>query len=311
MLGCSLALCAMMAVASESNDGFALLQKAKQAANELEYKGTFIYHHGSSLVASEIAHHVLDGQRQERIAVLDGPKQREFLRIGKKVYSLLPEHEVVLVEVRETDHFPGWITGDPHHLAAYYKVELIDQLGRVAGRPCVQARVLPRDEWRWGYRLCVDQATGLLLKLQTLDANGDVLEQAAFSELSIGQPLPPEVFESSFNWQEWPHIQGGQGVDLAVSGWKVDAPAGFTSVSQLRRKLKGRAKVHQMVLTDGLAAISVFIEPMNDDVAGRQASLSGYGATSIFRGPFGEHWLTVLGEVPPHTVKAVADAVRQ
>ncbi len=307
---CCCLLLAAPATAQEPSEGLALLQKIKQAASQLEYSGTFMYQHGSSLIASEIVHRLQDGERRERIEVLDGPQHREFLRVGKIVYSLLPEHEVVLVEVRETDHFPGWITGDPLAVGEYYDIELSPELGRVAGRPCVQARVTPRDDWRWGYQLCVDDATGLLLKLQTLDAEGDVLEQAVFSELVIGEPVAPEAFESSFNWRNWQHVKGGENADLSATGWQIDAPAGFVPVSEMRRKLKGRAKVHQMVLTDGLAAISVFIEPLAGELDERTASLAGYGATSIYRGALGEHWLTVLGEVPPHTVKAVADAVQ-
>src|SRR5690606_7964584 len=118
----------------------------------------------------------------------------------------------------------------------------------------------------------------LLLKLQTLDTEGNVLEQAVFSELVIGEPVAADAFDSAFQWQSWQHVKGGENADLAATGWHVEAPAGFVPVSEMRRKLKGRAKVHQMVLTDGLAAISVFIEPLSDELAERTASLAGYGA---------------------------------
>ncbi|MGE4334811.1 MAG: MucB/RseB C-terminal domain-containing protein [Pigmentiphaga sp.] len=297
----------LQAGAVEPTSAEGLLARVQSAAHQLDYAGTFMYQLGSNLVASHIVHQATPDGGRERIEVLDGPKQREFIRENKVVYSLLPERQLVLVEARETDHFPGMITGSPQALEAWYEVSL-DEPGRVAGRPCRNAKVVPRDAWRWGYRMCIDDASGLLLKVQTLDAEGAILEQAAFSEISIGDVFDPAWLESSHPWREWPRVQGGREFDLAAAGWHISAPEGFQPISQIKRKLKGRAKVHQMVLTDGLAAISVFIEPY-DPSLGQSDSMTAYGATSIYRGRKGEHWLTVLGEVPPRTVRAVADAI--
>ncbi|MCK9512638.1 MAG: MucB/RseB C-terminal domain-containing protein [Pigmentiphaga sp.] len=295
-------------LAAEPTPAEGLLARVQDAAHKLDYAGTFMYQLGSNLVASHIVHQASPDGGRERIEVLDGPKQREFVRENKVVYSLLPERQLVLVEARETDHFPGMITGNPQALEALYEVALLDEPGRVAGRPCRNAQVVPRDAWRWGYRLCIDDASGLLLKVQTLDADGAILEQAAFSEITVGDAFDPAWLESSHPWREWPRVQGGREFDLAAAGWHISAPEGFEPISQIKRKLKGRAQVYQMVLTDGMAAISVFIEPY-DPSLGQSDSMTAYGATSIYRGRKGEHWLTVLGEVPPRTVRAVADAI--
>ena len=309
-LAASVLLLCGTVVQAQPAPGFALLQRMQQAAQQLNYVGLFTYQHGSHLVASQIVHQAAGagGSVRERIELLDGPKQREFLREGKTVLSLLPEVPLVLVEQRETEHFPGLITGDPRRLTDWYGVQMLPDPGRVAGRACTQAELQPRDAWRWGYRLCVDDEHGLLLKVQTLDAEGDILEQAAFSELAIEAQVDPQLLASRHDWHEWRRVQGGHQASLAAAGWQVQAPPGFAPVSEVVRKIKGRAKVHQMVLTDGLSAISVFIEPY-DPTLGVAESVGGYGATSIYRGRKNDSWVTVLGEVPPQTVRAVADSL--
>jgi sigma-E factor negative regulatory protein RseB len=49
--------------------------------------------------------------------------------------------------------------------------------------------LVPRDNLRFGYRIWSEKKSGLVVKLQTLDADGQVIEQAAFSELQLDAPV--------------------------------------------------------------------------------------------------------------------------
>jgi sigma-E factor negative regulatory protein RseB len=94
-------------------------------------------------------------------------------------------------------------------------------------------------------------------------------------------------------------------------GWQVDAlPPGFKKVLEMRRPFRGNKEpVIQMVFSDGLAGISVFIEKAQD-AAYSHSGLSGQGAAHVYNRIVGEHLVTVVGEVPSRTVIQVGDSVR-
>lgn len=295
--------------AMQGGPGLALMTRLQQAAHGLDYEGIYIYQQGAVMLASRIIH-VTDSQgERQRVEVLDGRKRREILRHNDEVQSLFPEMQIVLVEHRQTEHFPALFIGAPEQLETSYSFRVEEELGRVAGRPCQIAHVVPRDALRWSFRLCVDQESGLLLKAQTVDSQGVVLEQVAFSEVQIGDDLVDSTqLEPRHDTRDWKRMRPGEPADLAAAGWHIMPPHGFQLVSQQRRALKHHQQVHQMVLSDGLAAISVFIESYEP---GRTESPPAvqYGATNIFSRQEGDFWLTVLGEVPADTVRQVAETI--
>lgn len=284
------------------------LERVKRAARELDYAGVFIYQQGQVMLSSQMAHLVDGAGEHQRVEILDGRARREFLRHNDQVRTLFPELRMLLLEEREIEHFPAFYHGDAETLTTHYAVEIEDEPGRVAGRPCLIAHVIPRVADRWGYRLCSDVESGLLLKAQTIDGDGQVLEQVAFSEVRFGPGLDPSLVRPGQDVSDWREVPAGEPVDLAAEGWRIQALPGFVPISEIQRTLKHDKSVRQMVLSDGVAAISVFIEsylPSHDEVAGAKE----HGATSIFRRRLGDYWLTVMGEAPAASVRQVAEAI--
>ena len=64
----------------------------------------------------------------------------------------------------------------------------------------------------------------------------------------------------------------------------------------------------QIGLSGGIATMSVFVEPASGPPQTSEAT-SADGALSVFLRPMGEHVVTVLGEVPPATVRQIAQSV--
>jgi sigma-E factor negative regulatory protein RseB len=66
--------------------------------------------------------------------------------------------------------------------------------------------------------------------------------------------------------------------------------------------------VGQLVYSDGLAAVSVFIEPLQ---AGHETApgLASLGAIHIYTREVANHRITVVGEAPATSVQRIADAV--
>jgi sigma-E factor negative regulatory protein RseB len=83
---------------------------------------------------------------------------------------------------------------------------------------------------------------------------------------------------------------------------------GFQKVAELKRRLGDARSVNQVVFSDGLAAVSVFIEPMqgNDAV---QTGLASMGAIHIYTREVAHHRVTVVGDAPALSVQRIADAV--
>ena len=76
------------------------------------------------------------------------------------------------------------------------------------------------------------------------------------------------------------------------------------------RKLRGRQDpVAHLVFSDGLVAISVFVEPLPPAVGG--TGLSQQGGLNIYSVKLDDHLVTALGEAPGATVRQIANSVQQ
>ncbi|TEA78735.1 siderophore-interacting protein [Allopusillimonas ginsengisoli] len=290
-----------------SEAGMAILHKLQVAARTLDYSGIYTYQQGAAMQSSRIVH-IVDGTgERERIELLDGDP-REFIRHNDVTQCLIPEKKVVILEHKRGDRFPGLILGEGRQIPDYYDIKLGQAGYRIAGRECVMLELVPRDEHRYGYRLCSDTTTHLLLKAQVIGPGG-VVDQISFNSLEIGSQVTPDGLNSSWNTKGWKVIESSmKPVDLAQDGWRIPFPPGYEPVMQVTRTMKRGKQVNQLVLTDGLAAVSVFIEShgsgksppfLNEAVS--------TGAMNIFRTRIGDHWLTTLGEVPAQTLREIAE----
>ena len=98
--------------------------------------------------------------------------------------------------------------------------------------------------------------------------------------------------------------------DLTHAGWTVRSqPPGFRKVTEMTRTLNGVSGVGHIVFSDGLAAVSVFIEPMAGRSEAVRPGLSSLGAFHIYTREVANHIVTVVGEAPAVSVQRIADQV--
>ncbi len=309
MLAGGAALAQMPVLAAESRPSveLQLLQRMHKAARSLDYAGVYTYQQGSTVLSTQIVH-VVDGTgERERVALLDG-QPREYIRHNEVTQCLLPDHKVVLKERRDSERFPAVLFDVGDHFATLYELRLQEPSERVAGRKCQVLELEPRDTHRYGYRFCADVETGLPLKVQTVGPQG-VLIQIVFNTLQVGSKVSPEALTPAWNTKDWKVVElPVEEVDLAAEGWRIPLPPGYRPLAQVVRPMKAGRRVKQMVVSDGLASMSVFIEAYAENgEQPRQAGLMRKGAVSVYRKRIGDHWLTVLGEVPSETVQDLAD----
>jgi len=311
------AMFCLMAVAARAQspspaasvDSTGLLQRIQASARELDYSGVFAYQQGPSMQSSRITH-IYDGKSErERLELLDG-QPLEFLRKDDEIQCLLPQKRAVLVETRTArDRFPGLMIGNAEQLIEHYDVSVAPEPERVADRDCQVITLRPRDGDRYGYRLCADNSSGLLLRAQTLSAEDDVVEQVAFIALQVGADVDRKQLKPRWKTDNWRVVRTQLNpVKLADLGWTVGEPSGFHKMMEVQRSMGGKPDVKQVMLSDGLAAISVFIEPYSDTHP-RQVGPGARGAIHVVGRRLGDHWITVLGEAPLSTIQQVADSI--
>lgn len=302
-----------VAVAEEnSREALAMLEKMAEASRKVNYSGTFMFQHGGQSETSSIAHFVNPaGGVLERLETLDGPA-REVIRTNDQVTCYLPGSKVVLVDPRGSRQFPVRVE-QIQEIVQHYRVVKGD-MDRVAGHECQWVALLPRDALRYTRRFCAEVGTGLPLRARTLNEKNEILESFAFATLTLGGSFRRELVQSKYalvstkqNWRvDRSALTAG---DSGDSGWIVgNQPAGFRKLMELRRSMVGKkGTVSHLVYSDGLAAVSIFIEP-GAAPDGKQV-LRHQGAVHIYSRVISGHTVTVLGETPAETVMRFARAL--
>lgn len=299
------------AQASAHTDPAALawLKRIYHATQTLSYTGTFIYQQGDRTVASHIVHRVGKGIDVEKVEALDGVP-RETLRTRDTVECYLPRLHVVKIDRHgKRRGFPAML---PEQLSALPRHYLITVAGsaRIAGYECREIVLTPKDDYRYGYRLWADKKTGMLLKARTFNREGKGIEQFAFTELHVGE-VPGSAARADSIPKGWRVEESSvTPVDIAAAGWSVrPGLPGFHKIAEVKRRLSDAHLVDQIVYSDGMAAVSVFIEPLRAGVGPVRTGLSSTGAVNIYTREVAHHVVTVVGETPALSVRHVADRV--
>jgi sigma-E factor negative regulatory protein RseB len=301
-----------LADSGASQEGWPWLQKMANAANQLNYSGTFVYQHQGLSETSRIVHYVNPaGGVFEKLEALDGAP-REVIRTNDQVVCYLPSAKTVLIQQRSARLLPALWPESLAGITENYAVKM-DGLDRVADHECQIVTLEPRDDLRYGRQFCVEVRSGLPLRVRTLGEKNETLELFTFTQLTIGGRFSRDRVRSKYaaRSQNWRVDRSALNVAEreADTGWVVNnQPAGFRKVTEVRRSIAGRkGPVAQIVFSDGLAAISIFIEPMPGERPAEE--LTHQGAVNIYTRSFANHRVTVLGETPAATVMQIADSL--
>ncbi len=292
--------------AEPAMDAMGWLTRMATAARQLNYAGTFVYRHGDQAETSRIRHLADEVGEIEKIESLDGPI-RETIRNKEEVWCYMPELKAIKIDRAQAKRFfPALISDPPQHFTEGYTIKLRSK-DRVAGRDCQWVHLEPKDQFRYGYRLCADIETGLLLRANTIRDREQIVEHFSFSDVHIGQLIVRDTMKSNFSNENWVR-HSPPVVDL--SGWMVkNLPPGFKKQVELKRTLANRPDpVTQLLYSDGLASVSVFIEPRKGEPK-QTTKPTQQGAVSFYSKQLAEHNVIVVGEVPAIAVMEIANSV--
>lgn len=291
------------------------LQTMALAAHQTNFSGVFVYQSGANVEVSRVTHVVDKDGEHERLEGLVGVK-REIIRDNDRVWLYSDGHKIRLETRQIKRAFPALLPEQVAVLKENYLVSPAEE-DEIAGFRAKSVVLFPRDSLRYARKMWADSGTGLLLKAIVLDDHGYVIEQYSFMQLIIGNSIDrklimPENSSATAVAQEL-NVSPLPKVELLDEpcGWQVDAlPPGFGKIMEMRRPFRGNKEpVIQMVFSDGMAGISVFIEKFRD-ASYFHSGLSSQGAAHIYNRIVGENLVTVVGEVPSRTVIQVGDSVR-
>jgi sigma-E factor negative regulatory protein RseB len=295
-----------------SGEGLKLLERIATAAQQLNYTGVFVYQSGNRSETSRITH-LGDGANEfEHLEVLDG-SPREIVRQNDEVRCYLPDNHLVIVERRSSQRsFPSLLPGCLAGLTEHYAIRK-GPIGRVAGMESQSILVEPKDEYRYGHQLWIDPKTGLLLKAVLLNEKGEAVETFAFTEVRIGgraltAPQTPDMKDGSWRL----HIVESSEAKRDDGQWLFrNAMPGFRRQPGFKRQMQsGGPEGTHVIFSDGLAAVSVFIEPLSGKVSPEpSAGPFAIGAINVVRRRVGGYQLVVMGDVPAVALRQFAEGI--
>lgn len=292
------------------------LARIHVAAHERNYQGTLVFSTDGALSSARVAHFCEGPQSYERVELLDG-RMQQIYRHNDRVHTLWPRSRVAVIEERDPQQASLRPVIEPRAELSY---ELREQgIEHVAGREAQILLLDPRDGYRFAQRLWIDVRSGLVLRADVLGPRQQVLESSAFSQVDIDvKPRPKSVLQPMKQLDGYRQVRPlHAATQLQTEGWALNAPPpGFQLSSCARRALDPvesaeGAAVLQVVYSDGLTHVSLFIEPIGR-VPQRQPLQTQVGAThTLMRAHGTDWWITVMGDVPPQTLKRFHEALER
>src|ERR1700681_2542420 len=323
VVGAMLALTQRSAYADDPRDW---LQKMNQALATRNYDGTFVHLSEGRVETMRIVHRVRAGRVTERLQSLDG-SGREFVRNNDELTCYLPDQHTVLVEPRsDKGPFLGSLPQFGEDVNEFYRIESLPA-ARVLGRPAKVIAVNPKDQFRFGYRLWLDEKTAMPLKTQLCDSRGQVIEQIFFARLDMPDSIPDSELNPAVRTEGMRWVRQGPSHDSASAALPAfrptEFPPGFHLPVAGAQTIGGATPpASHLVYSDGLATVSVFVEappaavpgaadngsaaPAEPPMQGLARVGSGYAFSTVVQG----HQVTAVGEVPAQTVEFIAHSVK-
>src|SRR5215510_12274485 len=217
------------------------LERMNRALTTRNYVGVFTHVRGTRAETLRIIHRVRGRDVSERLLSLDG-SGREFVREGDELTCYLPDKRTVLVERRAPDGpLLGALPSIEDDTSLVYEIGGGDR-ERLLGRNARVVALHPRDEYRYGYRLWIDEETSMPLKTQLCDKSGEVIEQILFSSIDLPERIPdsmfkPQVDASNYTWQRAERAVASNGSPALWEAMRL--PPGFRMMIQSSQALPG------------------------------------------------------------------------
>jgi sigma-E factor negative regulatory protein RseB len=296
-----------------NHEALAWLDKMSHSAREVSYQGVVTFQLGDDIQVMQISHSVSDAGASESLTQLTGQGAR-VTRENHPLDCIHPGHKLLRLseEVSQSAKLTGSTGPKSCGISEHYQFTVLEG-ERIAGRKAVRIVIEPRDMYRYGYVMELDNKTGLLLKERTIGRGNKVLERFQFANISYTNDNIPTDSVDVVHHASHSGAQSHSTVEPSTDHYPVALwnpgwlPKGFMSTDEASGSERRRT------YTDGLAVFSVFLEILPRDIQAGEGVVRRGGTTSYTRGMrMGSKpaLITIIGEVPVNTARMVADSVR-
>ena len=290
-----------------------LVERMGASAERYNYRGTVARRFDGRVEYMRVVHRYAEGEVSERIETLDGA-DRTLIRDADGVRCVLPDSKAVLVQDSAGSHgFVGRVPASLERMRGHYDIVMVREGERVAGRKTVQLAIRPHDEYRYGHRIWLEVATGLPLKAELIDEMGRTVEETRFVDFEIADSIADAEFELDINvagFRQIGQLASGSArprlADAALDEPTVidDLPPGFV----LTHASYTDDDMAHWRIDDGMASVSVFIEPAGED--GKvMFGASKLGGTHTYSVQADGRQITAVGEIPLSTARIIAERI--
>jgi len=300
--------------ANSDDDMWQVMQKAAVSARALTYQGIFVFQSGKQTRSVQITHMFNDKGEFARNVLLDGTP-RQLLSQGSDLVIYNQKNEKVVIEKRHGQNmFPAVLPTNVESIKASYVLHSGD-LERIADRQAQIYVLESKDGLRYSYKLWIDTDYGLILKSVLFNSRNEVIESIAFSQIGLMSLenldwFKPKI-DSKKNYVMEDEVATSADT-VSKNFWSIkELPAGYHKVDQMMQMVHGNSMpVTHLVFSDGLAYVSLFIEPANPkSKVGAKPIQNIVGNTSYYMNVTDGYQVTVVGEVPEMAVAQIGNAV--
>ena len=298
----------------------AWLDKMSLAMHQQNFRGTLVIRQQDNLQSIRVKQGFTPEGSWQTLESLSGEAQT-IIRQNDTVTTVFPAKKLITVSGAVDAGLLGNASGsqnkNPLHsvlpdnrqaLKAFYHLQLSGQ-DRVAGKNTHVLQMIPRDNHRYGYVFWLENQSGLLLKCDLMDEQGNVVEQLMYSDIELLSETPRNnVDMAALTSYKKINMTGESGI-TNQHWYATDLPAGFSLIRSVKKGQENRPPVYHMVYSDGMASVSVFIEQrkQSDRPIVGQSTMGSVNAYSSF---MDNAYVTAIGEVPVSTVQMIAQSIR-
>ena len=284
------------------------LDKMSDAQSQQNYQGTLIVRQSDKLQAIKVKQGVHAGKSWQTLESQTGEDQIIFRKNGQ-VTTIFPIQKRITVSAEMGHNSKGplhpALPKNRDKLKQLYHLKLGSQ-ARVANKITQIVQMIPRDKHRYGYTFWLDKQSGLLLKCDLINNRGRVLEQLMYSDIELLDAAPQNQIDET-KLAAYKKVMLSNKADVTSKKWHAEnIPAGFVMTRSVKNVDKNSS--YHVVYSDGMASVSVFIEPTRKNQKHRAGGTS-MGPVNVYSSFINNAHVTAIGEVPASTVRMIAQSM--
>ena len=281
----------------------------ERAHSQQNYQGTLVIRQDDKLQVIKVTQGVKEGKSWQTLNSQTGDGQIIFRKNGS-VTTIFPGKKLITISDTQNKD----INKGPFHpnlpenrdkLKQLYLLKLGEE-ERIANKTTQIVKIVPRDKHRYGYTFWLDKQSGLLLKCDLINNKGRVLEQLMYSNIELLASSPANLVDES-KLMAYKKVMLSNEKNVSSDYWRAEQiPAGFVLTRSVKIK---QQQAYHIVFSDGMASVSVFIEPANENHK-FQVGHSGMGPVNAYSALISDTFVTAIGEVPVSTVRMIAQSMQ-